>query len=605
MNNNDHKGKATTLDEIVREISQFKKQSDDDLGLQTLIVESETGEILEEIPFLKFLKKIRFFEINRRKVVFSVNGPELSVSYLNSTKPFILRIDYDAQISERGIFNLVRKIYKATTPTAAINDHLKEAGASFIFKHEDFVNEYSKHEPELIKCLTEAALKCGLTIRVKVSNNITGTETTVPFIRCDHKVITKTKDAQVVEIQHDLALTLKDHMKFKLSGIADIKAWARNRLEQFTNNAVIEMRYAEVLVDMQESVIRQPMQQACLQIGYELKQLITVPGLEIEKFYFETIDENTTSLTEYITKDPRLKISINITVEGRMDLHDNNTKKYIKPGIDIIAGMKKNVVEFARGYINTITPDECFTQQFSFEDNLLILLRKKLNQTYGFKELSVVIKFLENNLSRRLSLLQEKPKQVELSAEWEERKYIFWFRVQGVATNGWYRFRANNYKTTTEELDEIARMVKNGLEAPIMRTREEISGKVIAAEFAKVCFRVRQEFGLDISIHDFNEALSEEEVLLIAARRNENEQWLTREEIAEKSNTNQLAGYLKQKEEAISDEESEEVIKKIDERIAAIRGKSSISREKFLTRKTDNNFLIPGEQPPSESDEQG
>jgi hypothetical protein len=581
----------TVLDEIIREIPQFKRGSDDNSGTQTLIVESESGEILEELPLLKFFKKLRFFEINKGKVIFNVDGPTISVSYLNSGNPFVLSISYNAKIANRSVFQLVRSIYKAASPVEGINNHLREAAAKFIFERRDFVTEFKKYESELELYLNETALKCGLEIQAILHNNLENLEADA-FISCEHEVITKTKDAQVVEIQHNLALTLIDSVKLKLSGIKDVKTWAKHRLDQFTNNAIIERNYAEVLINMEDSVIKRPMQEACRHIGYELKQLITVPGLEIEKFYFETNDNSTAGLNEYSTKDPRLKISLNIIVDGRLDLHNEKTKAYIKPGFDIIAGMKRNVVEYAKIHINEITPDECFTQQFIFEETLLQLIHTKLKATYGFKELSVLIKFLENDLSKRLSLLQEKPMMVELSADWDERRYALWFRILGVSPNGWYRFRTNNYKTTEEELNDIARMVKNGMESAILRTGDLISGKVIVTEFKNIQPRVRHEFGLDISIHDFNEALSDDEELYVQTKKMENKQKINRNVIGQQSETNQLAEYYKLKESAIKDEESEEVIKKIDEKITAAKEKDAITKQKFLNQKTDVKSLL-------------
>lgn len=603
MNSNSDYTGMNGLDGIVREIAHYKNKEQDNFGRQIIIVERETGEILDEVPFFNFFKKLRFFEINQQKVARNVKGPAISVNYSNSPHPLVIQIDYNARINGKGVLNLITAIYQSNTPLEGINNVIQDGIEAFIFEKKNFVSELKQYLPDVESLVKKIGLQCGLDLSPEVKTNFEkSTDMEVDqFISCEHKVAAKTRDAQVVEIDHTLALTLEDSIKFRLSGIRDIKSWIRGRLDQFTNNAIIEKTYADVLVDMQDSVIKDPMQQACQQIGYELKQLITVPGLDIEKFYFETADGSASESIEYITKDTQLKISLNIVVDGRLDLHNVKTKKYIKPGFDIIAVLKRNVIEFARGNINDMTPDECFTHQFTFEDTLAKLVKTKLEDSYGFKELRLLIKFLENDLSKRLPLLQERPKKTELLGDWAERKYALWFRVLGVSKDGWYRFRANNYKTTTEELDDIARMVKNRMEHAILRTGENITGKVISNEFNEHVRRmVRQEFGIDICIHDFNEDLSDEETLFINTKKQEIEERQIRNKMLQQGETNQLGQYLKKKEDAIEAEENEEEIRKIDERIAAFKNKDNASKAQFLNQKTDSRFLTSPEMPDKE-----
>lgn len=581
-----------TLDEIVQELANQKDGRRDGGESEIIIVEKDTGELVDEVPFFTF-KKYRYFEISRSAIAFNVYGPELRINYSNSPYPFKLQIIYDAKLHDKGLFNLIRTLINAETAIDGVNKKIKETIAAFIFDKKDIVSEYKKYEKQLEELVSESCLKCGLvvtpSIKVNIENKSSGD--VEQFVSCDHKVSAKTKDAQDIEINHYLALTLSDPIKLELSGEYDVRSWAKRKLDQFTNNSIIERTYAEVLVDMDESIIKRPMQEACQKIGYELKQLVTVPGLDIEKFYFETADD--ADSTDYATKDTRLKISMNIIVNGRLDLHDEKTKEYIKPGFDIIAGMKKHVISHLKLFINDITPDECFTQQYTIEEKLEKLIRSKLKSSYGFKELGITIKFLENNLSKRLSLLMEKPKKVDLLADWAERKYGLWVRILGVSKDGWYRFRANNYITTEDELNDIGRMVKNGMESSILRIGDEITGKLINNEFNNVRQRVEQEFGLSIGIHDFNEEFSDEEELHIKSRKAELDEKYIQQQMIQQAETGELNEYLKLKETAVKAEENEDVIKKLDEKIASFQKKNNKGKSKFLEQKTDNNFLLP------------
>jgi len=593
MNKNDSKEVTTTLDEIVKEVTSYREKQFDRLDVQVVIVDMVSGEILDEPPLFNFFKKLRYFEVNRNKHVFNVEGPSISLNYSNSICPFEVSVFYKAKIRDNGILSLIRAVYKKSSPIDAINDLLRQVITGYIFEKNDFVIEFNKYKLEVEDLLKKTGAKAGLDILPELKPNIFREEERMPepFINFEHQVIAKTKDAQMVEVVHSLALTLKDQVKYFLGNINDMRLWAKNKLEQYTHNAIIEKSYAEVLVSMEESVIRLPMHEACNEIGYELKQLITVPGLEIEKFYLETTDSSATGNPEFGTKDTRLKISLNIIVEGRLNLHDGKTRNYIKPGVDIIAGMKKNVIDYARSYINQKTPEECFLQQYVFEDNLVEMIQTRLEKAYGFKELDIVVKFLETALSKRLALLQEKPWKVDILADWAERTYALWFRVLSVSQEGWYRFRANNYQDADEELRDIGRMVKNGMETYVLRTENDITNEGIGKEFGEIQKRVRSEFGLDIQFHDFRQEFSKGEAVFVKGRDAEWEEKLNRQKIILKGTTRELEELMRQKEDLIGSKDNDEEIKKINEKIEAIQNSNEDPKSLFLRERTSNNFL--------------
>jgi hypothetical protein len=596
MNQNDTTTNDSAFDLVIREVGKYDAGSQEPGRNRIYIVDRKTGEMRDEPPIFNFNGRYRYFEIGHGSVARDINGPEVPVRYLNSPKPLLLKIFFDVKAHDRGVFNLIRCVYNANSPLEGINLLLKQKIEIWLFDRKNFVAELKQNIPELEEFIKVTGLKCGLELRATVEPNIidiSDRSSAEQFISFNHQIITKTKDAQKVEIDHTLALTLTDPIKLKLSGIKDVRNWLRGKLEQYTNNAIIEKNYAEVIINMQDSIIKDPMKQECGSIGYELKQLITVPGIDIEKFYFETGDESNSGFTDYITRDTRLKIPLNIIVEGRLDLHHEKTRQCIVPGFDIISVLKKSVVEYARGYINGVSPDECFTSQFVFEGNLSRVIKTKLEANYGFKELQLLIKFLENDLSLRLSLLVEKPCKAEIRGDWSERRFALWFRVLGVSREGWYRFRANNYKSAEEELSHIARMVKNGLENEIMRTGDEITGKLISNSFSQVRKRVEIEFGLVIKIHDFNEEFSDDEELYIKLKEDENEERHLRSKILQESERKQLSQYLMMKEKAIEAEENEEEIKKIDERIASFKIHDNSDKNRFLRQKTDTSFLEP------------
>ncbi len=587
-----------SIDTLIKIIPAYayKKKDADEPGVKTLIVDYESGEVLDELPFLYSLgfQKLRFYKINRNEALLNVRGPGISASYPGSDNPFTIEVSYDVKIAEKGLFNLIRTIYQSTSPLEAINSVIRQKITGFIFEKHDFVKSYKQYEFELLRLISDTGARIGLTLNPSIKHPFSNHSAIPDFIDCSHKVVAKTKDGQDVEIDHTLALTLTDDIKYMLSKIIDLNKWAKSKLEQFTKNALVEKTYAEVLINLDQDMIKSPMQVAAKEIGYEIKQLIIVPGIDIEKFYFETDDNTLASVKEFNTIDSRVKVSLNIIVSGKLDLQHYGTKKFIKPGIDIIAGMKRLVQDTVRNYINGIAPQQYFTQQSKFQEDLKSEVSIKLMEQYGFKEIEILVKLLENDLIKRLSLLQEQPFKVNISGDWGSRNYELWFKVLDVSKDGWYRFFANNYKSREEELSEIGRLVKNGMERAIFRTDDDITGELIKNAFAEVNHRTKDEFGLVIKIHDFLESISDAEKLFIGNQKNNVAEDSKRQSLINASKTEELEHLILQKNELLKQGEyaDQDELKKLNKKIEHYKLNMKNEKNKFLGQKTSNSFLL-------------
>jgi len=587
---------ADSLDEIVRELPAYpKRQMDSDI--QIIIVDPKTGEMIYERS-LNIFRKFRFFELNLKGIIFNVSGPVVTVNYPNATNPLEVTINYDVKIAPKGAFKLARLLNKTNKPLTEVNLLIRQIASTYAFQREDFVPEFNTHKNNLIAHITEECGKSGLEVKPYIYTNITET-TPAEFLNIQQMVTAKTNDGQVVEIQHDLALTLSDPIKYALSGIEDMKVWSKNKLDQFTSNAIIEMRYADILVDMDKSIIKDPMKKAAGAIGYELRQLISLPGMDNEKFNFDTADEATNGQRDYSTKDTKFKISLSVIVKGRLDLHSDETKEHIKPGFDIIASMKKVAIEAVKTFTSTKTPDECFLELNQLEIDLLSHIRSALTSEYGFNDLHLQMVILESNLSKRFDLLQARPYGIGIDADFKERNFELWFRVVGIAKDGWYRFRANKYEDTAEELKDIARLVQNSMTSAMLRTGE-INGTLIVEEFKKVQTRVAIGFGLEITLHDFHEGVSIEESHFINGRKLELEERSRRNEHMLAADTNELTDLLDKRQLSRNADDSEEVIRKLDERIEAAKTRNTFSKERFIRQTNDNDFLLPAQPQPGD-----
>jgi hypothetical protein len=465
---------------------------------------------------------------------------------------------------------------------------IKEQVTSYAFAKANFAVNFNSYKEELTEIIQEIGRKIGLDLKPYVIHSIPNNYGNKSFVNFEHIVTARTSDNQIVDVKHTLALTLEDSIKFSLSEIDNLERWTRDRLDQYTNNYIIDKSYADVLLDLEEKAIKHQIENDIKEIGYTLKQLITVRGQEIEKFYFET-DTDLHGNKGYATKDPGFRIGLNIIVNGRLNLHDAKTKNFIKPGINIMACMKNDVIEFTQLLMNEKTPDECFLHIYELEGILLSHIREELNKVYGFEDLRITIKFLETNLSERFSRLQERSHKVDIIADFNDKVYSLWFRVTDVAKDGWHRFRATNYANMDEEVADIARMIKNGL-SPLLRSDTNVTAIMFGEEFIKVRYRVAKEFGLVVEIHDYVEELNLEEQRYIEDNKHTILKNSELRRIVRQSEVDDLAILIQKRQEAVKADDDRE-IQKIDEKIAAITTQLDVPKSKFLENRTGNDFL--------------
>lgn len=597
MNTGDTEFSQTGFSSIIREISSSKGDARDPGSLR-FILDETTGEIVERASWLS-RSVYRYFEVKRNEVAFNLSGPEVEVRYDNSVHPFIVKIKFDAKLApDKSPERLIRLMRTHSQPLDAVNARIKERLSEYIFSLQDFVQNFSSYRKNIQDMVLEEGKKMGLSLHVYIESSL-AEEADIEkeeFIRLEHVVAVKTKDAQSVDIKHDLALTLSDPMKLALSRITDVAVWAKKKLEQFTGNAIIEKNYSEVLTSLPESLIKGPMQEVCRQIGYELKQLVTGPGLDMEKFYFETADPNQSpNNTEYVTKEPKVKIALNMIVSGRLDLQHTMTRDAIKPGRDILTSMRRIVIESTRDYINDKTPEMCFLNSEQIEKGCLDYIKKQLQAEYAFNELSLLVKFLETDLARRFRLLQERPYKIEVKGNFNSRKYEFWFRVVAVDKDGWFRFLANNYNNIDEELAAMGNMLRNGLETNL-RPLREVNSELIVREFDKIRQRIRHEFGLLIRLHDIMADLSEEELSMIRRRMVEIEEHEKQYGKIITYETNKLAILTNEYILAMKTGESDKVLAEIEEKIQKTRENIQLCADRFLAQSVNHDFLLPESQ---------
>ncbi len=288
-----------------------------------------------------------------------------------------------------------------------------------------------------------------------------------------------TKNKYDIVVNHYLILNLKNLGTYFSSGVTDLNDWIKKGLERITQDYLFDQEFTNLVTHFNGDSIKDEMIKEMEKIGYEIRQLITVPKLENiipDYFNFEVGKEN-----DFSTQQDDVKVKLNIIISGRIKGIDA-LKRYLNPAVtsnDIIQKMKEAVINSTRQFLHSIDSERYYMRfEYSDEENEIPvseLLKEKLKETLSTEfdaiNLEIITKQLETELVSQFKNIREVP----YTFIFENFPKIIVFRcpftIRKVAHNGWYLFKAKcdayQGKDLRELLHEIAQTMKNFIETKL------------------------------------------------------------------------------------------------------------------------------------------
>jgi len=277
-----------------------------------------------------------------------------------------------------------------------------------------------------------------------------------------------------IRVEHRLQLTVADLGTFRRSGVTDLRQWIGERLDTITRSVLFDLTYLDLLLDAGRVDIKSWMERESQAIGYQVKQLLTLPALDPLEWK-ETLPIESYEDT-YLTTNSGVEVRLNIVIKGRIiDLRNERLKPYLTPNSKLADDMRGLIRRETQALMHTVDPER-FYMRFDFSGEGETTLRQDIEArikealiakfVIDRESLTVLAKPLETEITRRLSTLQERPHSLKVTTvplrsrgQGESVEYAIDFRVEGVAFDHWYTFLSQRFESRDRELEEIKRVL--------------------------------------------------------------------------------------------------------------------------------------------------
>lgn len=317
-----------------------------------------------------------------------------------------------------------------------------------------------------------------------------------------------------VILNNKVQMTLTDVAKYGASKSPNPKTWLKKSLDRIIPEELFDKKYIDLLIAFSpiEERIKGKLSAEAAAIGYEIKQLITVPNLVARtwKDNFQIVTEET-----YETKLSKVYVNLKIVVTARInDLAQEGIQEFLNNQQDIPALMKEDISSITRQYLHKIEPER-FYMHFNFaddggksvEDELISEIKDKLKKKFCTNFIDVVLKVGVTDIIARLRKLQETTSAfaVTINSLTGGEGVVFrgQFKVVAVDANGWPKFQWSNdsIEEMTRDVEEHILSRLHTVPSALLRyTRLDDQEEIVRWITAFATEHMRDRFGLGIEL---------------------------------------------------------------------------------------------------------
>ena len=446
-----------------------------------VFVDPDTLDGFQQIPFYRFWKKHRSFWVSGQ--TFAVyKDIRCNVDDFDSKQSIALEISCRVRLINGKEHLAALLFHKENDPDTFFVNKLTTWLLHFTNNQKNFSNTYFQVENELINSINNEAAVHGLELQLSITPHTT-TPPPTEYALIKQNITCQIRDREV-DLICTMVMNLTDQRRFRMAQITDIDQWLKSKLERIAQNILIEKTFVQFLQKFDDSEIQKKLSEEVLQIGYTMKQLISVPNLEVldllNGFTFNTENGNTAgSPILYNTRDRRLPVSLDVIVKGKVSSFEGMIAEHLKPQTDLLDVMRKQVIETIRHFIQGITPERFylhfsskFKGEIAFEVELEQMIRNLLETQFNAKDLSIIITPLDTQLTNRFHELESQFWSFDCQSMSERIKYTVQFSVTNVHPEGWYTFKSKRYNKNNEtgpeeELRVIGETLRSYMEATL------------------------------------------------------------------------------------------------------------------------------------------
>lgn len=261
--------------------------------------------------------------------------------------------------------------------------------------------------------------------------------------------------------------------------------WAKEKLGQIIRDVLFNAKYIDLLLDFDERkvAIEARLRAEAALIGYEVKQLITVPNLAplkwLEPFPIKVE-------TDFETLRPRTYVRLSIIVTARFDtLEEPKIRGPLNRRENVPLLMEKDVRNVASQYLHGIEPEQFYTcfafpdeKQYPGKSSVQAALRDGITNMlvgkYGAEVIEVIPRMDDTDVILNLMVLQERPCDFNVSATPRDGGASVSFKgkfcVEGVDPGSWHTFLSRKFT-----IEDVRQHLEDDVRAKLKtKTREEL-----------------------------------------------------------------------------------------------------------------------------------
>ena len=447
---------------------------------EVITIHPRRGVSVEDNIWNRWTKTLKHYWVSYHNIA-EVKGLSFSILDVDSGETLQLFVDYQVKIIQGQGQYAVELLNRGLSPVKVLNEEITQWIKTYCSEQYHLTQDFFQFEDQLKSHVQSKGQEHGLHIQAFIRPEIEDPVTDF-YTLVDHEVACRIKNYEL-QVKVNLALNLVDQRLFRKANIDNVDTYVRQRIESIVQNELLSISYAQLVREFTpkgiQGKIKNAIDKFTAGIGFSVTQLVAIPQLDIfqwlDQFHFVTDeDENGVTLQdqEYATKDSRINVKLSIAVNGRVSgFHGDFMEKLLRPDIDLRLKMKEVVIEVCRNFLHETEPSDFYfhfgsksSSGYSFESSLEGLIRAKLEKEYNAEDLSIIIKPVDTEITRRFKGLQRGAHQVRVTNFLGEVDIDIWYKVLAIHPDGWSRFQANDYDSTETEIAEISRKVKNYVE---------------------------------------------------------------------------------------------------------------------------------------------
>jgi hypothetical protein len=265
-----------------------------------------------------------------------------------------------------------------------------------------------------------------------------------------------------IMVRNRLQLKSCDVSLFKIASSPPLLKWSQEQLTVITRQVLFQKKYEDILYHFEiiADSIKNQIQRKALNIGYQVDHIISTAELKEKELTKEFSLEQDESI--FTIKDAKVKVKLNIIVRAKIEKLEN-IRGLLNSGIGVDefkAFMRDAINDTIREFLDTVEPERYYLrfdtkdrnhsqEERTIAEELKFRVFNRLNKDFHATVVSVVIKYLDTEVSIRYENLYRESCQFEMEIEsWKDSSEAVKFRgdlqIVGVDENSWSIFQSRD-----------------------------------------------------------------------------------------------------------------------------------------------------------------